>query len=189
VEDVICVGGIIRNGGIWTGSSKGDNNGRLWPNPILPRGDPDMKPEVVAPGHEVPVLMATGVGNEAWWGWSSGTSAATAWMSGALALLLEYDPDLQRENSQGRTSIQNVKAMIMENSQMKEGQSEHDDHYGYGHLRVDLIIGSMGEQGMDVSDDQSQARGERTSTISIQSESVLNRATRMPPVSSAKPRA
>lgn len=189
VEDVICVGGIIRNGGIWTGSSKGDNNGRLWPNPILPRGDPDMKPEVVAPGHEVPVLMATGVGNEAWWGWSSGTSAATAWMSGALALLLEYDPDLQRENSQGRTAIQNVKAMIMENSQMKEGQSEHDDHYGYGHLRVDLIIGSMGEQGIDVSDDQSQAREERTSTISIQSESVLNRATRMPPVNSAKPRA
>ena len=110
-------------------------------------------------------------------------------MSGALALLLEYDPDLQRENSQGRTAIQNVKAMIMENSQMKEGQSEHDDPYGYGHLRVDLIIGSMGEQGMDVSDDQSQAREERTSTISIQSESVLNRATRMPPVSSAKPRA
>jgi len=72
---------------------------------------------------------------------------------------------------------------------MKEGQSEHDDHYGYGHLRVDLIIGSMGEQGMDVSDDQSQAREERTSTISIQSESVLNKATRMPPVSSAKPRA
>ncbi|MBM47769.1 MAG: S8 family serine peptidase [Candidatus Thalassarchaeaceae archaeon] len=157
VEDVICVGGITRDGGIWVGSSKGDNNGRLWPNPILPREDPDMKPEVVAPGHEVPVLMATGVGNEAWWGWSSGTSAATAWMSGAIALLLEHNTELQRGESSGRTAIQNVKSMIKENSQMKEGQSEHDDYYGYGHLRVDHLISSMGGQVADVSGDNSRA--------------------------------
>ena len=65
VEDVICVGGVIRSGGIWVGSSEGDNNGRIWPNPILPRDDPDKKPELVAPAHEVPVLMAGGVGNGA----------------------------------------------------------------------------------------------------------------------------
>ena len=41
VEDVICVGGITRSGSIWSGSSEGDNDGRLWPNPILPRSDPD----------------------------------------------------------------------------------------------------------------------------------------------------
>ena len=58
VDDVICVGGVTRSGGIWTGSSEGDNNGRIWPNPILPRDDPDKKPELVAPAHEVPVLMA-----------------------------------------------------------------------------------------------------------------------------------
>ncbi|MDP6662020.1 MAG: S8 family serine peptidase [Candidatus Thalassarchaeaceae archaeon] len=189
VEDVICVGGITRDGGIWTGSSKGDNNGRLWPNPILPREDPDMKPEVVAPGHEVPVLMATGVGNEAWWGWSSGTSAATAWMSGAIALLLEHDIDLQRENSQGRTAIQNVKSLIMENSQMKGGQSEHDDHYGYGHLRVDLLIGSTGEPEAGVTEDNPRAGDGLMYAASFHSESVLNKATSVPPVSSAKPKA
>jgi len=141
VEDVICVGGITRTGSIWSGSSKGDNDGRLWPNPILPRSDPDMKPEIVAPGHEVPVLFAGGIGSSDWWGWSSGTSAATAWVSGSLALLLEENPELQRENSNGRQSIEAVKASISQNSQMEEGQSDHDDNYGYGHLRIDLLVG------------------------------------------------
>ncbi len=140
VEDVICVGGISRTGGIWTGSSEGDNDGRLWPNPILPRNNPDKKPEIVAPGHEVPVLMASGVGNSGWWGWSSGTSAATAWVSGSLALLLQDDPGLQRENSSGRESIEEVKVAISQASQMMDGQDSHDDHYGYGHLRIDKLV-------------------------------------------------
>ncbi len=140
VEDVICVGGISRTGGIWSGSSEGDNDGRLWPNPILPRNNPDKKPEIVAPGHEVPVLMASGVGNSGWWGWSSGTSAATAWVSGSLALLLQDDPELQRENSSGRESIEGVKVAITQASQMMDGQDSHDDHYGYGHLRIDKLV-------------------------------------------------
>ena len=140
VEDVICVGGITRSGQIWKGSSAGDNDGRFWPNPILPRNNPDMKPEVVGPGQEVPILMAGGVSNENWWGWSSGTSAATAWVSGSLALLLENNPELQRENSQERDSIIEVKELIMDNSNMKEGQNEHDNHYGYGIFRVDMLI-------------------------------------------------
>jgi len=140
VEDVICVGGITRSGQIWKGSSAGDNDGRFWPNPILPRNNPDMKPEVVGPGQEVPILMAGGVSNENWWGWSSGTSAATAWVSGSLALLLENNPELQRENSQERDSIIEVKELIMDNSNMKEGQDEHDDHYGYGIFSVDMLI-------------------------------------------------
>ena len=140
VEGVICVGGITRSGSIWSGSSEGDNDGRLWPNPILPRSDPDKKPEIVAPGHEVPVLMASGVSNSEWWGWSSGTSAATAWVSGSLALLLQENPDLQRENSTGRQAIEGVKDAIAQSSQKMEGQESHDDHYGYGHLRIDLLI-------------------------------------------------
>jgi serine protease AprX len=140
VEGVICVGGITRSGSIWSGSSEGDNDGRLWPNPILPRSDPDKKPEIVAPGHEVPVLMASGVSNSEWWGWSSGTSAATAWVSGSLALLLQENPELQRENSTGRQAIEGVKGAIAQSSQKKEGQESHDDHYGYGHLRIDLLI-------------------------------------------------
>ncbi|MAZ23954.1 MAG: hypothetical protein CMB22_04005 [Euryarchaeota archaeon] len=145
VEDVICVGGITRTGAIWSGSSEGDNDGRLWPNPILPRQDPDKKPELVAPGHEVPVLMASGVGNGAWWGWSSGTSAATAWVSGSIAILLQAHPELQRGGEQGGTgAIEEVKSVIMESSQMKEGQSDHDSHYGYGLLDMDSLIDSFG---------------------------------------------
>ena len=140
IEDVICVGGVTRAGEIWSGSSEGDNDGRLWPNPILPRNNPDKKPEMVAPGHEVPVLMASGVGNSGWWGWSSGTSAATAWVSGSLALLLQEDSGLQRENSSGRESIEGVKEAITQYSQMMDGQDSHDDHYGYGHLRIDLLV-------------------------------------------------
>ena len=140
VEDVICVGGVTRSGDIWSGSSQGDNDGRFWPNPIFPRDDPDKKPEIVAPGHEVPVLMASGVGNSGWWGWSSGTSAATAWVSASLALLLQEDPDLQRENSSGRQSIEEVKGAITLVSQMMDGQDSHDDHYGYGHLRIDQLV-------------------------------------------------
>ncbi len=140
VEGVICVGGITRNGSIWSGSSEGENDGRFWPNPILPRSDPNKKPEIVAPGHEVPVLMASGVGNNGWWGWSSGTSAATAWVSASLALLLQENPELQRENSSGREAIEGVKEAITYSSQMRENQETHDDHYGYGHLRIDVLI-------------------------------------------------
>ena len=140
IEDVICVGGITRSGDIWSGSSEGDNDGRLWPNPILPRNDPDKKPEIVAPGHEVPILMASEVGNNGWWGWSSGTSAATAWVSGSLALLLEDNSDFQRENSSGRQAIEVVKEGVSLASEMEEGQDAHDEHYGYGHLRIDLLI-------------------------------------------------
>ena len=57
-----------------------------------------------------------------------------------LAILLENNPELQRENSQERDSIIEVKELIMDNSNMKEGQNEHDDHYGYGIFRVDMLI-------------------------------------------------
>jgi len=142
VGDVICVGGITRDGDIWKGSSIGDNDGRFFPNPIFPRSNPDKKPEIVAPSQEVPILMASGVGNNNWWGWSSGTSAATAWVSGSLSLLLEEYPELQRQNNDGRESIEEVKNLLSQNSLMKDNQTEHDDYYGYGIMRIDLMINS-----------------------------------------------
>ena len=141
VEDVICVGAVTRTSSIWSGSSVGDNNGRLWPNPILPRQDPDKKPEIVAPGHEVPILMARSTGSGTYWGWSSGTSAATAWVSGSIAIFLEANPDMKRDGAQGGVSaISNLKMIMSQNSEMKNDQEDHDDHYGYGLLRIDLLI-------------------------------------------------
>ena len=50
------------------------------------------------------------------------------------------NPELQRENSTGRQAIEGVKGAITQSSQKMEGQESHDDHYGYGHLRIDLLI-------------------------------------------------
>ena len=188
VEDVICVGGITRSGVIWTGSSQGDNNGRIWPNPILPRDDPDKKPELVAPAHEVPVLMASGIGNGAWWGWSSGTSAATAWVSGALAIVLESHPEMQREgDSGGASAVAQMKSVIMQNSQMQEGQSEHDDHYGYGLLRVDLLIQALGNES-SVTQDAGVVRPSNFSAGHFEEFQARRNIASVPPVSSTKPR-
>ena len=152
VEDVICVGAVTRTSSIWSGSSEGDNNGRLWPNPILPRQDPDKKPEVVAPGHEVPILMARSTGSGTWWGWSSGTSAATAWVSGSIAIFLEANPEMKRDGAQGGVSaISNLKMIMSQNSEMKNGQDDHDDHYGYGLLRIDLLINETQNSSSDSS--------------------------------------
>lgn len=139
VEEVICVGGVTRLGNLWVGSSEGDNNGQLWP-PKLPRGDPDKKPEIVAPGHEVPVLVQN---QQSWWGWSSGTSASTAWVSGGLALFLQEHPEYQRNQDSDSSKVQEIKQLISQNSQMKEGQNQHDDHFGYGILRIDTLISSV----------------------------------------------
>ena len=188
VEDVICVGGVTRTGAIWTGSSQGDNDGRIWPNPIFPRSDPDKKPEVVAPGHEVPILMAGGLSSGSWWGWSSGTSASTAWVSGALALILEERPELQREGgSGGPGAVSQMKEIISDNSQMKEGQNEHDDHYGYGLLRVDLLLETLGNSSSSILDisNQFQVNSEDEVSESVQ---ARRSTARVPPVSSTNPR-
>ena len=113
-----------------------DNNGRLWPNPILPRQDPDKKPEIVAPGHEVPILMARStrkwnlVGVVKW-----NLSCFTAWVSGSIAIFLEANPEMKRDGAQGGVSaISNLKMIMSQNSEMKNAQDDHDDHYGYGLL-------------------------------------------------------
>ena len=188
VENVICVGGITRTGNLWSGSSVGDNNGRFWPNPILPRNNPDKKPEIVAPGHEVPILFREG--SDSWWGWSSGTSASTAWISGTLALLLEEHPELQREGDLGGVSaIEDVKQLISETSQMKEGQNSHDDHYGYGILRVDLLIDSLADNSTTTSfaDGIESSRGNSAIIHYYSVESERRMTARVAPESSTKP--
>ena len=189
VEDVICVGAVTRTGNAWSGSSEGDNNGRLWPNPILPRQDPDKKPEIVAPGHEVPILMASSTGSGTWWGWSSGTSAATAWVAGSIAIFLEANPEMKRGGTDGGSSaVSELKTMISENSEMKEGQENHDDIYGYGLLRIDLLV-----NGTDNSSTELKKAPKEQGAISFNREhgSNISQAIRritasVPPLSSTK---
>ena len=133
---VISVGGVTIKGTHWPGSSKGDNNGRLLPLPILmPRGDPNKKPEVVAPAEGVPVLTEDGG-----WGIADGTSAATVYVTGALCLLLEEKPELKPATSNGADTVDSVKRWLMDSAVPEEGQTTHDDYYGYGLLNVSGLI-------------------------------------------------
>ena len=141
---VICVGGVTPNGSPWVKSSIGDNGFRdTWP--FVPRNDPDKKPELVAPAVEVPVLNTQGT-----WSSASGTSAATVYVTGALALLLEAHPELASNGTDGDVStIDQVKDWIMQTVQPKYGQTDHDDKYGYGLLDIEALI--------QLADDESSA--------------------------------
>ena len=134
---VISVGGVTIKGTHWPGSSKGDNNGRILPLPILiPRGDPNKKPEIVAPAEGVPVLLEDGG-----WGIADGTSAATVYVTGALCLLLEQKPDLKAGGTQnGADNVDAVKRWLKDSAVPEEGQATHDDYYGYGLLNVSGLI-------------------------------------------------
>ena len=141
-KDFQVVGAIDTDGTMWSNSSIGDNNGRLWPNPILPRNDPDMKPELVAPGERIPVLNAQIGGTDALYAWGSGTSGATVWVSGAIAHLLEHRPDLGQNGSSGgsQNTVEDVKQWIRDSVMPYDGQNGHDDDYGYGRLQVDSLL-------------------------------------------------
>ena len=132
---VICVGGVTLSGDHWAKSSTGNNGFSALPFK-LPRGDPDKKPELVAPAKDVPVLNTQGT-----WSSSSGTSAATVYVTGAIALLLEAHPELASNGTSGDVStIDQVKEWIMQSVQPKEGQSGHDDNYGYGLLDIEALL-------------------------------------------------
>jgi len=137
---VICVGGVTLSGDHWAKSSTGNNGFSALPFK-LPRGDPDKKPELVAPAKDVPVLNTQGT-----WSSSSGTSAATVYVTGAIAILLEAHPELASNGTSGDVStIDQVKDWIMQSVPPKEGQSGHDDTYGYGLLDVQALLGLAGQ--------------------------------------------
>ena len=142
IQRVICVGGHDRTGDMWEGSSQGDNNGGFFP-PRLPNSDPDMKPEITGGGHEVPVLIipASDYPDYAW-GWSSGTSAATVYVTGALAITLQAAPNLQPNAIDGGPdAILNVKETLMETA--SDAPESHDDHEGYGQLNAAALFQNL----------------------------------------------
>ena len=138
---VICVGGVTLSGDHWAKSSTGNNGFSALPFK-LPRGDPDKKPELVAPAKDVPVLNTQGT-----WSSSSGTSAATVYVTGAIAILLEAHPELASNGTSGDVStIDEVKDWIMQSVQPQDGQSDHDDDYGYGLLDIEALLELAGQQ-------------------------------------------
>ena len=81
-------------------------------------------------------------GTDALYAWGSGTSGATVWVSGAIAHLLEHRPDLGQNGSSGgsQNTVEDVTQWIRESVVPQDGQSGHDEYYGYGRLRVDALL-------------------------------------------------
>ena len=123
VELAISVGATKRDGSVWANSSSGsltDRNGDA-------RAHPHMKPEVVAPGERI---ISTGEGNL--WYSSSGSSDATVFVTGALALILEDQPRLKPQTGGDASCLVAVKQALIES--LGEGNGVHDLRSGYGPL-------------------------------------------------------
>jgi len=131
VARVITVGATTMNGQIWVNSSSGSQLSET----ENPRQHPNLKPEVVSPGH---MIVSTGDNGD--WYSSSGTSVSTVFVSGALALILQAHPELKPNQDSNGSCIDSVKLALMNSAQQNEFASTHDDYFGYGELRSQLWL-------------------------------------------------
>jgi serine protease AprX len=129
LEDVIAVGAVDRNGTIAEFSCKGGSSSG--PLGIGQREDPNKKPELSAPGVGLigpwPGLSCAGRA-DAKYCLNSGTSQAAPIVGGIVALMLEENPDLQRQD---RETITQIKTSLTETAE-KQSFRGHNDRYGYG---------------------------------------------------------
>ncbi len=138
VKLVIAAGAVNQTGKIAPFSSAGRNEGSILP-PILPRHDPDKKPEVVAPGVDLWCDIPGG-GHD----FGSGTSHAAAFVSACLAVVLGALPQYLPRNNEGETTIVKFKQALMDTALKLDGQAEpHDEHYGYGLVQAHALYLSL----------------------------------------------
>ena len=131
VNLVITVGASDREGNVWSQSSMGesldsDGNERVYPN---------QKPELTAPGVDI---LSTGMDNQ--WYTSSGTSDATVFVAGALALILEAHPELKPNAESSTGCIELVKRALADSM---DSDSQHDPKQGYGQLKASAWLGQI----------------------------------------------
>ena len=91
------------------------------------RVHPNMKPEIIAPG-----VSIVSTGSDGQWYSSSGTSDSTVFVTGALALILQDQPQLRPSSTLGSTCIGEVKQALRVSA--SNSILEHDDLLGYGNL-------------------------------------------------------
>lgn len=120
VENVISVAALDVNGGVWEGSSLGYQN----ENNSTEMDNPHKKPEISAPGV---AIISTAYKDEYYS--STGTSDATVFISGILALILEAEPSLA---SPSPTCIVQVKTALMNSAMPLEEGIDHHPRWGYG---------------------------------------------------------
>ena len=119
----ISVGASSEGGDLWINSSNGNQmtfDGEL-------RSHPNQKPEIIAPGVEI---ISTGT-EDSWYS-SSGTSDSTVFVTGALALILEDQPQLRPSATLGSSCIGEVKQSLRASA--SDSIYQHDDALGYGNL-------------------------------------------------------
>lgn len=141
-RQVIGVGAIDSDLRIAPFSSRGDNDGFLASVDNPPDNDrqkPDQKPELVAPGVDINMAYPGGRYIIA-----SGTSAATPFVSGGVALLLEAHPEYQRNGSAGGPdAVAHFKQIFMDTARPLAQETPHDDHYGYGLLQAEAALEAL----------------------------------------------
>lgn len=121
VREVISVGALDREGDIWSGSSLGSPD----ENDGINRSNPHLKPEISAPGVNI-ISTASGDGYYS----STGTSDATVFVSGILALILEAEPQLMNEPD--LDCIEQVKTALMNSAVPLDSGQVHNSRWGYG---------------------------------------------------------
>ncbi len=131
VARVITVGATTMEGQLWANSSAGSQLTETQD----PRQNPNLKPEIVSPGH---MIVSTGDNGD--WFSSSGTSVSTVFVSGALALILQAHPELKPNQNSNGSCIDSVKVALMNSAHQNEFVSKHDNHWGYGELRAQLWL-------------------------------------------------
>ena len=125
----ISVGATVREGNVWSNSSMGDTTDRNGDA----RQHPHMKPEVVAPGERI---ISTGEDNL--WYSSSGSSDATVFVTGALALILEDQPRLKPQPRGDASCLIQVKQALMDS--LVSDPVNHDERGGYGFLNAEAWL-------------------------------------------------
>jgi len=120
VKEAISVAAIGEDGDVWEGSSLGDSQDSDGED----RQNPHLKPEISAPGVSV---ISTAFDGEYYS--STGTSDATVFVSGILALILEAEPELRNPDSQ---CMLDVKIALMNSANPLDTGIEHDSRWGYG---------------------------------------------------------
>ena len=130
VDGVIAVGAVDRDGNLWertaTGSETEGADGET-------RSEPNQKPEVSAPG--VGIISTSDPSLAIPYSASSGTSDATVFVTGALALILERHGDALSPSDSSRDIITLVKQALADSCQRNPLQGEgHHPRWGYGVL-------------------------------------------------------
>jgi serine protease AprX len=131
LKNIISVGAISDRNSILSFSSKGHQ----YPDNL----HPNKKPELVAPGDEIMSIRINGA-----YGKISGTSQASAYVAGIIALLLDAYPDfkhngLKNENESTIILFKEIFAKTAKkigNLINDEEELSHDDLYGYGLIQA-----------------------------------------------------